>query len=342
MAGRRTSDFAYIETPTAPSSCTTSRGRSAPRIRSSCAAGRRTPGTVEPCGDWPRSCARSAPDHRADARLALIVQPPSGPIIRPASGHGRRPTRKQVARRRAVAALGLVAVGLPRLAGLAVRWRRVDDDGWRTPESGGGSGAAATVARRCRRARQPHQARHLHGQGEPDLQQLLRDLPGSRGNHDGRDADLYGRGLHARAGLQADTAPDIQPHDITHGFSSGLYAINGGADERLQHHRFGRGHVRLRLPRPIEHPELLGVRRPLRAGRPLLHVDVRPHVPRAPVHGGRAGQRHRRQQEHHRSRRAATATTPPSSRRTSATTSPTPRRRRSCTTRSTTRTTSRT
>ena len=39
---------------------------------------------------------------------------------------------------------------------------------------------------------------------------------------------MHERRLHARAELQLTQAPDIHPHDITHGFSSGLYAINGG------------------------------------------------------------------------------------------------------------------
>jgi len=43
------------------------------------------------------------------------VQPPTGPIIRPASPHRRRPTRKQIRRRRAGVALAIVAV-------VAVAW----------------------------------------------------------------------------------------------------------------------------------------------------------------------------------------------------------------------------
>ena len=60
--------------------------------------------------------------------------------------------------------------------------------------------------------------------------------------------------------------------------------------------------VELLVPGPRRRPELLGVRRPLRAGRPLLHVDVRADVPRAPVHGRRAVVRHRRQQVDRRPR----------------------------------------
>src|SRR6185436_1934710 len=87
-------------------------------------------------------CMRSAPEHRAEDRLATIVQPPTGPIIRRASPHRRRPTRRQIARRRAGVVLAIVAV-------VGVAWfawpfggdgQTGADGGNGQPSSGGGDG----------------------------------------------------------------------------------------------------------------------------------------------------------------------------------------------------------
>ena len=109
--GVRTDDFAYIEDAdgTVELYDLTGVDRSR-RSATSCGAGRGIPGTGRRCNGSPRCCACSAPAHRADDRLATIVQQPPGPIIRPASAHRRRPTRKQIRRRRAISALGLAAV----------------------------------------------------------------------------------------------------------------------------------------------------------------------------------------------------------------------------------------
>ena len=63
----------------------------------------------------------------------------------------------------------------------------------------------------------------------------------------GRTLHVHERRVHPGARLQATKAPDIQPHDITHGFSSGLYAIDGGKMDGFNIIGVGRGHVGLRL-----------------------------------------------------------------------------------------------
>ena len=76
----------------------------------------------------------------------------------------------------------------------------------------------------------------------------------------------------------------------------GLVLDRRGQDGRVQHHRPGRGYVGIHVLRPRRAPELLEVRRSLRARGPLLHVDVRTDLPRASLHGGGAVLRHRGQQ----------------------------------------------
>ena len=91
-------------------------------------------------------------------------------------------------------------------------------------------------------------------------------------------------------------APLIYAHDLGHSFFPGMISINGGKMDAFNcvplgedlegYTQFDRDHV----------ARLLDARRPVRPGRSLLHVDVRPDVPRAPLHGRRAGVRHRGQQ----------------------------------------------
>jgi phospholipase C len=47
------------------------------------------------------------------------------------------------------------------------------------------------------------------------------------GRYPGADGATHGRTLDGRL-VPLRPAPDVQPHDITHGYSSGLFAINGG------------------------------------------------------------------------------------------------------------------
>ncbi len=52
--------------------------------------------------------------------------------------------------------------------------------------------------------------------------------PGAVGSTTGGTLKCTGTICRPGADYRLTKAPDIQPHDITHGFSSGLYAINGG------------------------------------------------------------------------------------------------------------------
>jgi phospholipase C len=53
--------------------------------------------------------------------------------------------------------------------------------------------------------------------------------PGADGATEGGTLECTDNGCVAGPDVALKPAPYIQPHDITHGFSSGLYAINGGA-----------------------------------------------------------------------------------------------------------------
>ena len=53
--------------------------------------------------------------------------------------------------------------------------------------------------------------------------------PGAEGTTTGGTLTCADGACTPGPNYQLTKAPDIQPHDITHGFSSGLYAINGGA-----------------------------------------------------------------------------------------------------------------
>ena len=177
---------------------------------------------------------RSAPDHQADDRLATIVQPPTGPIIRPASPHRRRPTRKQIRRRRAGVALAIVAV-------VAVAWfawpfggggQTNANEGTGQPSSGGGDGNGDGGG---------------HGDGVvgPDspIKHVVFIVKENRTFNNyfatyghGAEGATKGGTLTCTDGVctpgpdyALKPAPDVPPHDITHGFSSGLYSINGGA-----------------------------------------------------------------------------------------------------------------
>ena len=122
---------------------------------------------------------------------------------------------------------------------------------------------------------------------------------------------------------QLTKAPDVAPHDITHGFSSGLYAINGGAMNG--YNIIGSGE------------DMTGYTYFDRSGLPNYwayadrfvladHFFTSMFGPTFPEHlytVAAQAQGDRRQQEHDRPRRGATATIRRSSRRTSATASQT-------------------
>lgn len=153
------------------------------------------------------------------------MQQRPGPIIRPASGHRRRPTRKQIKRRRFAAALGLLVV-------VFAAWQL-----W--PSGGDGSTRGAGDGGH-------------HGQGDggesPDalgpgspikhvvflikenrtFNSYFATYPGAVGTTTGGTLSCSDGVCTPGPDYALKPAPDISPHDITHGFSSGLYAINGG------------------------------------------------------------------------------------------------------------------
>jgi phospholipase C len=156
------------------------------------------------------------------------MQRGTGPIIRPASK--RRPTRQQIARRRAFAVFLVVLLafsvwqfwpaGRPQS-------NAADTSGRTTPTDGAGapSPSAGTIV-----------------PGENPIKHVIFLVKENRtfdhyfGLYPGADGATVGGTLHCSEANGCVPGPDyplkpapyVQPHDITHGFSSGLYAINGG------------------------------------------------------------------------------------------------------------------
>ena len=213
---------------------------------------------------------------------------PSSPIIRPASS--RRPSRAQIRRRRLFVAFCLVAI-------VALVWFLLP--GGSSPTRAGGhqgrsrsSGAVVAGHNPIKhvifiikenRTFNSYFATYGHGAVGTTVGKTL-VCHGSAGCEPGADYPLH----HAQ---------DIQPHDITHGFSSGLDSIDGGRMDGFNVIGEGAdmsGYVYFTRNAAAR---LLQVRGPFRPGRSLLHVDVRADVPRAPLHGGRAVLRDRRQHE---------------------------------------------
>jgi phospholipase C len=148
--------------------------------------------------------------------------------IRPASLHRRRPSRAQIARRRAGAVAGLIVVavlawsfwpsgGGPRASG---------DGGSPTPGGGNGNGNGGHG-----------------GTVDPDgpikhvvflikenrtFNNYFATYPGAKGSTTGGTLRCTSGTCTAGPDYELTRTPDISPHDISHGFSSGLYAINGG------------------------------------------------------------------------------------------------------------------
>jgi phospholipase C len=162
------------------------------------------------------------------------VQPPSGPIIRPASPHRRRPTRKQIRRRRAGAALVIVAV-------VAVAWfawpfggggQTNADGGNGQPSSGGGDGNGDGGGNGDGVVGPDSPIKHVVFIVKEN--RTFNNYFATYGH--GAEGTTTGGTLTCTDGVctpgpdyELKPAPDVPPHDITHGFSSGLYSINGGA-----------------------------------------------------------------------------------------------------------------
>jgi phospholipase C len=155
------------------------------------------------------------------------VQQRPGPIIRPASTRRRRASRQQIARRRAFAAFVVV---------LAVfsAWRF-----W--PFGGAGSGAGSGHGQGSGNGSGAGGNPGVVVQGENPIKHVIFLVKENRtfdtyfGKYPGADGATKGGTLKCTDSGCVDgptiplkPAPYIQPHDITHGFSSGLYSINGG------------------------------------------------------------------------------------------------------------------
>jgi len=155
-----------------------------------------------------------------------------GPIIRPASIRRRRPTRRQLAQRRAGATVVLVIL-------LAALWHF-----W--PAGGTSPGPLAGSP-----STSPHGGGHSPSTS-PSSSIVGPDSPikhvvfivkenrtfnnyfatyghGAVGSTVGKTLRCTSNGCRPGPDYQLKKAQDVQPHDITHGFQSGLYSINGGA-----------------------------------------------------------------------------------------------------------------
>jgi phospholipase C len=156
------------------------------------------------------------------------MQQRPGPIIRPASR--RRPSRRQIARRRVFAALILVST-----VGLAWVLNPLGNDGRRA------SGRAPVSSSPTGGDSRPDPDAGEVVPGETPIDHVIFIIKENRtfdhyfGTYPGADGATEGGALRCgklgcRDGrtIRLKRAPYVQPHDITHGFSSGLFAINGG------------------------------------------------------------------------------------------------------------------
>jgi phospholipase C len=150
------------------------------------------------------------------------MQRPTGPIIRPASR--RRPSRRQIARRRAFAASLLVG-------GIFLAWQFWPDDGpsTATGATDGPSPRPSVSPGEIVPGENPIEHVVFIVKENRTFNHFFATYPGAEGSTVGGTLRCTGGG-GCRPGddYELTKAPDIQPHDITHGFASGLYSINGG------------------------------------------------------------------------------------------------------------------
>jgi phospholipase C len=155
------------------------------------------------------------------------VQQRPGPIIRPASIRRRRPTRRQVARRRALAASVVVLTAF-------LLWQfwpfgadgadRAEGQGPGQGGSGGGRGNPGKVVP----GRNPIEHVIFMVKENRTFDHYFGKYPGAEGTTRGGTLECSDAGCVPGPTIPLKPAPYVQPHDITHGFASGLYAINGG------------------------------------------------------------------------------------------------------------------
>jgi phospholipase C len=163
------------------------------------------------------------------------VQQPSGPLIRAASP--RRPTRQQIARRRALAALLVVSI-------VALVWVAWPGDG-DTQQAGGISPAGESPGGHNSGDDHPGSVGHVPDdagvvvRGENPIEHVIFLIKENRsfdhyfGRYPGvegaRRGDTLDCSSFEEAGsVELSDAPMVQPHDLGHAFYPGLLAINGG------------------------------------------------------------------------------------------------------------------
>ena len=248
-----------------------------------------------------RTCEASSPPslrRKPRGRLRPDVQP-QGPLIRPAG-----PRRPEHGRNRATACLrgaGAGARGRAGVVGLASR-RRERAVARRRGATGTAAGATGTVttsvvtcrdrtrsSTSCSWSRRPGAS--ITTGGGP---------PGSRRSHRRRHDGLHDVGrCRARSNSPRPPGDPARPRQVI--VFPGLLSINGGEMNGYNCVSLGEDLTGCAV-RP-QFAAAYAYADPLRGGRPLLHVDVRPHLPRTPVYHGCRVLRDRRQQDDHRHRR---------------------------------------
>jgi len=148
------------------------------------------------------------------------MQQRPGPIIRPAARR-RRPTRQQIARRRTFAVVLVINVAI-------LAWFF-----WPQASGGAGPGPSLTAAPTDIET-QPVDIPIEHVifliKENRTYDHYFGQYPGGEGVTEGYQMvrDPEGNWVDDLEPIPLVPAPYIQPHDITHGFASGLYSINGG------------------------------------------------------------------------------------------------------------------
>jgi len=149
-----------------------------------------------------------------------------GPIIRPASIRRRRPTRRQLARRRAAAAVTLVVL-------LAALWHFWPASGTRSPVAQGSSsppaGGHTPTPSPAGPASPIKHVVFIVKENRTFNNYFATYGHGAMGSTVGKTLRCTSSGCRPGPDYRLKHAQDVQPHDITHGFQSGLYAINDGA-----------------------------------------------------------------------------------------------------------------
>lgn len=157
------------------------------------------------------------------------MQQRPGPIIRPVSRR-RRPSRREIARRRAAVAFIFVVL-------IATIWLVWHPFGGGSPQAAGSKHHGGSQAPPGGTGQSPGSI--VPGQNpikhvifivkeNRTFDTYFGKYPGADGATEGGTLKCTSNGCTDGPKIPLKPAPDVQPHDITHGFASGMYAINGG------------------------------------------------------------------------------------------------------------------